>query len=323
MEYRKLISFGKNSFVVSLPKAWIKQNKLQKGDLIYIEESPTSLLLQPQHSKKKEEEKSIRIRIDGKSLRHIKREIISAYVTNHATIVLFGNEIKDRAREITPIIQSLMAVEVMEQTSKEIVARDFLNIGSVSTKTIVRKMDIIIRSMMDDCEQSFDGNTSESINYRDNDVNKLAFLMFRIVRYGLENPTYMMRKFNLQPLALANLWWLSFDLESLADEIKRVSRYMELIELDKEQQEAFKSVLRNVKQYYLDMMKAYYSNDIDAVHNVVNRKEGMINLCHEFYENFYVQQHTKKSKSRWLGFLTDRTRAAIGHINHIGRVLYQ
>jgi phosphate uptake regulator len=323
MEYRKLISFGKSSFVVSLPKAWIKQNKLQKGDLIYIEESSTSLLLQPRHSKKEREEKSIRISVDGKSIRHIKREIISAYVCNNSTITLVGNEIKNRSQEITPIIQGLMAVEVMEQTSKEIVARDFLNIGGVSTNTIIRKMDVIIRSMMEDCEQSFDVNSSESINYRDNDVNKLAFLMFRIVRYGLENPSYMVRKFDLDSLALANLWWLSFDLESLADEIKRVSRYMERIELDKEQQEAFKGVLRKVKKYYLDMMKAYYDKNVEAVHNVVNQKEEMIDICNEFYENFYVQQHTKKSKSRWLGFLTDRTRAAIGHINHIGRVLYQ
>ena len=51
MEYRKLISFGKSSFVVSLPKSWIKQNKLKKGDLIHFEDEGNNLVI-----KKKEEE---------------------------------------------------------------------------------------------------------------------------------------------------------------------------------------------------------------------------------------------------------------------------
>ena len=38
MEFRKLISFGKTSFVMSLPKGWVVKNKLKKGDLIALEE---------------------------------------------------------------------------------------------------------------------------------------------------------------------------------------------------------------------------------------------------------------------------------------------
>ena len=45
MDYRKLIAFGKNSFVISVPKQWIKQNKLNKGDLIYLDESGPNLIL--------------------------------------------------------------------------------------------------------------------------------------------------------------------------------------------------------------------------------------------------------------------------------------
>jgi phosphate uptake regulator len=34
VEFRRLIGFGKSSFVVSLPKNWIEKNKLVKGDLV-------------------------------------------------------------------------------------------------------------------------------------------------------------------------------------------------------------------------------------------------------------------------------------------------
>ncbi len=53
MEYRKLISFGKSSFVVSLPKSWVTQNKMKKGDLVYFEDSGVNLLI---NTRKKDNE---------------------------------------------------------------------------------------------------------------------------------------------------------------------------------------------------------------------------------------------------------------------------
>ena len=94
MEYRKLISFGKNSFVISLPKSWVRQNNLQKGVLIYVEEQENNLLLSL-GSKQETVEKVKEIPADGKSVRRLKREIISAYIKDYKTIVLFGEELKD------------------------------------------------------------------------------------------------------------------------------------------------------------------------------------------------------------------------------------
>ena len=36
MDKRKIIAFGTNSFVISLPKIWIKNNRLNKGDVVNI-----------------------------------------------------------------------------------------------------------------------------------------------------------------------------------------------------------------------------------------------------------------------------------------------
>ncbi|HEX54596.1 MAG TPA: AbrB/MazE/SpoVT family DNA-binding domain-containing protein, partial [Candidatus Altiarchaeales archaeon] len=38
MEYRKLQITGKSTFVISIPKEWIKRNNLRKGDILQIEE---------------------------------------------------------------------------------------------------------------------------------------------------------------------------------------------------------------------------------------------------------------------------------------------
>lgn len=316
MEYRKLISFGKSSFVISIPKSWIGKNKLKKGDLIYLEEKDADLILSPHSQNTEQKEKEITIEVDGKELKHIKREIIGAYIKNHKTIILTGNEIKDKAKEIQSVIQRLVALEVMEQTSKRIVAKDFLNLDDVSTKSILRKLDVIIRSMFEDCEKSFEEDNYESINYRDLDVNKLVFLMFRIVRFGQENTSYAFKKFDLSPVELSNLWWLSYDLESIADEIKRIARYLRQVSLDKHKQKEFIGLLREIKESYLNIMKAYYNKDIPLVHKVINQREDIISHCESFGGK-------DKQGGKMVGLLAERAKIAIVHINHIGRVFYQ
>src|SRR3989338_7121880 len=100
MEYRKLISFGKNSFVVSLPKAWVIQNKMKKGDLVYLEENGPSLVLSHKDQDKNNEESEKVILVDGKSFPWLGREVCSAYILNYRRIVLKGKEIKSKVKEL-------------------------------------------------------------------------------------------------------------------------------------------------------------------------------------------------------------------------------
>ncbi len=314
MGYRKLISFGKNSYVISLPKQWIKDCNLKKGDLIHVEESSDSLIVSPQSSEAKTEDKELTIYVDGKDIKQIKREIIGGYIRNNTTIILKGDSIKENAMVLQSVIQGLIALEVMEQTTKMIVAKDFLNIEGVSTKSVIRKMDIITRSMLSDCEKMFEEDNYENINYRDNDVNKLTFLIYRIVRFGLDNTFYMKKTFDLTPLNLLTLWGLAYDIESVADEAKRIARYLQRMSLNKKQQKEFLKILTEIRKSYLKMMKAFYDGDLVLVHEVFVRKSEIVKMCDEFY--------LKHRPVQWVGFLIERTKGAIGHISHIGRVIY-
>ena len=55
IESRKLIPFGKFSYVVSLPKKWVIKNKLSKGSDIFLKEETDGIMLTPKsHTTKKE-----------------------------------------------------------------------------------------------------------------------------------------------------------------------------------------------------------------------------------------------------------------------------
>src|SRR3989344_5298585 len=119
MEYRKLISFGKSSYVVSLPKSWVTQNNLKKGDLIYFEQQGGNLLVQPKENEVVDQ-KSIIITADGKNLLRIRRELNSAYIENYREITIKGRELKDKSEQILEFVRDLIALEVLEVDANKI-----------------------------------------------------------------------------------------------------------------------------------------------------------------------------------------------------------
>ena len=314
MEYRKLISFGKSSFVVSMPKAWVDKHKLKKGDILHLEENETSLIVMPKQMERIAEEKEIIINVDGKKIKQIQRELIPAYVNNYKTIILSGKEIKNKAKEIEPLIKDLIALEIMEQNASKITAKDFLNMNDISINNLVRKMDVITRAMIEDCETIFQEDVYENINHRDKDVNRLSYLIFRAVNYGLENQTYMIKQFKLNSKDLLRYHLLAFQIEVIADEARRFARHVRKTKLTKEKQKSLLGLLNRAKQNYLETMKAFYTNNSLLAHSLANLKKGLIEDC----SNFYLQNKNKEGVNDSI----TRLKRLIVTVHKVGRLVY-
>ena len=246
MEYRKLISFGKNSFVVSLPKPWVIQNKLKKGDLIYIEENGPGLVLSSKENQKENSEKTKVINIDGKSSGRLQREVNAAYILNNRRITLKGNELKRNIKRLQQTLQNLIALEVMEQTSDTIIAKDFLNMKKVSVDELLRKMDVVTRAMFTEARENFTKESYLNLSERDNDVNRLFFLLYRTILYNLDNPMSAVKNFKLTPAELLSYHFCAFYLEKVADEVRRTARYTHQIKVDENEKTKLKDFLAQV-----------------------------------------------------------------------------
>ena len=162
METRNLIKFGKNSYVLTLPSSWIKKNKLEKGDSIFIKPSSNGLIISPSLIDKVEGERRAVITTDGKDKGTVFREILAAYVNNSLVIEVKGESLRNESEDITSFLQSLMSLEIVEQTSDRIVVRDFLRFEDVSMSEIIKRVDNILRVMLRDCVGSFEEDFSLS-----------------------------------------------------------------------------------------------------------------------------------------------------------------
>ena len=314
MEYRKLISFGKNSFVISLPKSWVVQNKLKKGDLIYITENEYNLLLSKKELEKEEEEKEKVIPTDRKTLLTIAREVSSAYILNYRRIILKGVDIKTKIRELQGIIQNLIALEIMEQSTDSIVAKDFLNMDKVSLTELVRKMDVVTRIMIKDMTNIFVEDTYEQINDRDKDVNRLYFLLYRTVLYNLENPMKSIKNHKLNSIDLMRIQFVGFYIEAIADEARRTSRFARSLKLTAEKKKELENIFNRIHNYYLETMKAVYNHDSELALRLSEQKD-QIDKDIETIEKDVMKI---EGLSRVICRLTRMTSS----VHNLGRVLY-
>lgn len=315
MEYRKLISFGNNSFVISLPKSWVIQNKLKKGDLIHITEQSHDLILSGKDAEKEQVDKVKVITVDGKNLALVEREINSSYILNHRTIILKGEELRGNIRVFQTFFQNLIALEVMEQTPTSLVAKDFLNMSKVSVEELVHKMDIVTRAMFIESSEEFSTQNYENVNERDRDVNRLYFLLYRTVLYNMDNPLNALRHFKLKTVDLVNFLFSGYYLEGIADEVRRTARYASQLNINQPEKEALKRFLQHINEYYLETMKAFYAKNVDLALGISEHKKELNNELDTFEK--------KNQGVEFYGSTIGRMRRLISFIHSLGRIVYQ
>ncbi|MEM4242342.1 MAG: hypothetical protein QXM31_00375 [Candidatus Woesearchaeota archaeon] len=281
MHIRRLVKAGQTSHTVSLPKAWLEKNSLEKGATLYIhEKSDSELVITPVLAEQKPlKQKTVTINVDGKQPDTIQREISAAYLNNAGTIDLVGESITQNAKEIRRMIHDFVALEISEQSANRISAKDLLNLKEISVDKSIKRMDIITRTMLNDCRQTASGkDMSESVGLRDYDVNRLYFLLTRLLKSALSNPE-MASLLELEPARVLGKWMLVHYIEELADAVKVLCK--ECASLNASERKGITELIRQLEQDYLDVMKALHEGNRQLADDVARRRAGRMALCAE------------------------------------------
>ncbi|MBW2997643.1 hypothetical protein KY349_04860 [Candidatus Woesearchaeota archaeon] len=282
MDYRKIIEFGKSSYVVSLPKAWLVEKKLKKGDVIYVDQESDRLVIYPAERKKTRDIQKVTVDVTNMTRQEIRLNIISKYIRNFNEITIVSKNMKSKAKDVRNIIHDLMALEVVEENASKIVTRDFLNMEEISPLNLINKMDLITREMLIDAKNTFNEDKYDNIAERDSDVNRLSYLIFRTVKYLRKNPA-VAKKSGLGQNYLHAMWVAAVKIESIADQAKRVAKLMKRVDFSKQEYGEFYELFSTIEQYYMDAIDAFYKKDPDKAMNLVMQRKKLIKQCKDFY----------------------------------------
>jgi phosphate uptake regulator len=287
METRRLIKFGKNSYVVSLPKAWVEANRLRKGADIYLEEKPESVILFA--SQTRQPERVVRLSCEGKRLQDLQTEITSYYKAGHTTLIVEGRNLPEHIEAVRAFVHNLAGAEIVEQSRTRLVVKDLIDINQVALPTLVNRMDMMVRSMFQD---ALSGENAEPavLRDRDKDLNRLQFLVARIVRNILENPA-VGHQLNVTSVEAYTTDGIAKVLERIGDYLKRADG--DLLRGSPAARARLRSYLKEAYETYLLSMKCYYDGSGEKA---VRLHTDIVQLLSEFT----LRVHAAKEKDEVL-----------------------
>jgi len=286
METRKIIKFGNSSYVVSIPKAWADENKLKKGDFIFLEKNGNGeLVLIPKEKVDDEKGQEATINVEDKDIKTIEQEIRATYLNSYNTINIVG-DLSKKTNLIKKMLDSFIALEIVEQTASKMVIKDFLNLKEADVGNIINRMDVIVRSMFEDVKELLNkGNKKifDSIFEKDLDINKMHFLIRRVIKRGLTDKK-LAKIINLKDNEVLDVWWLGFNIEHVGDDLKKIARIIAGNKsIDKKKKEIMEiySILEN---NYIDSMRAWYKKDKKTANKIPMQYFNITDRCERLYK---------------------------------------
>ncbi len=185
METRKVQQTGGSSFIISLPKEWIRSHGVQKNDLLGIlTQSDGNLLITPK-IESREELKKKRIDIDEiKDSEFLFRLLIGTYIMGYSEIIISSSRkidslIRDTVANFTKIV---IGPEIVDETNNQLILKDLLNPKEMPFEITMRRMYILSENMHRDAIKALKTNNEElarDVIERDNDIDRLHWLIGR------------------------------------------------------------------------------------------------------------------------------------------------
>jgi phosphate uptake regulator len=259
METRKVLEMGGGTMLISLPKAWAKRNKLVRGGSVMVEEmSPRRLMVSPMTGRE-HDIKTVLIEYPKENPSYLTNDVTGAYLIGSNVIKIQGKQMitrEDRERMKTAI-RRLVGLEIMDEDSKSMTLQFLPEPSTLDHEKIVRRMGSLTQGMLRDTREALaseDGKMLALIAERDDEVDRLYFLLVRAIRTATIDPE-VAERYNLTPVECLDYRVLASFLESLGDTIAEFSgKSPELFELqgDKSVSSAFK-ILEEMEEVAIRM----------------------------------------------------------------------
>ncbi|MEM2027493.1 MAG: PhoU domain-containing protein [Candidatus Bathyarchaeia archaeon] len=278
MEIRKIQMTRGGTFFVTLPKDWAIRNGITRGTIVASMVTPDGkLIIDPKYNV----EPAPRT-IVIKPGPHLSREIISKYLLGYDIITI---EAKDR---ITPdqrdaIKQSssrLIGLEIIEENYSKIVMQCLLEPSALSPEKILRREHLIASGMCRDSVTALlEGDTqlAKNVIARDNEVDRLYFLLVRVLRTIVQNPS-LGEKLGMHPIDCLDYRLVASLVEAVADRSSQISEYavkFKGLKVEDNTSKALYDLYKAVHETYNDAVTAFISHNI-LIAESVREKESKI-----------------------------------------------
>jgi len=284
MELRKVQKTSGGTFFVCLPKEWAEKSGLSKSSVISVSESADGrLVLDAKYGVEYAPQVAV-----VKPSAFLNREIVGKYLLGYDIIRV---EAKDRIshedREQVKLASSrLIGLEIVEEDYPRIVMQTLLEPSAFPPEKILRREYSIASGMHRDAVSAFvdgDVHLAKNVIARDDEVNRLYFLLVRILRTVIQNPS-LSDKLGILPIECLDYRLTASLVESIGDQSVQIAGKTMRLKEKKLAKDVSHAILRFHKlafEAHENALTALFTRDVALAESVRTMRENVSNVFHE------------------------------------------
>lgn len=275
-ELRKVQRTPIGTFFVCLPKSWVECCGLERGSIVSLSETDGGKVV---IDSKYGVESSPRTVILRPEL-HLGREITGNYLLGFDIMQVEAKERVDFdvRGTVKNTVSRLAGLEIVEESSSVIVLQCLLEPSGFPPEKILRRGYAIVAGMHRDVVKAFvesDGQLARNVMARDDESNRLYFLLVRILRTIIQNPS-LSEKLGVSPIECLDYRLAASLVEAIRDECVCVAmKTIELkgVKLEKELGRLFISFQKICFEAHEKALTTFLAGDIDLAERVRGMRE--------------------------------------------------
>jgi len=302
MDIRKVQLTGGSSYVLTLPKEWVRSLNIKKNDSLGLITQPDGTLVVTTRTTEARPQRNKEIKVEEvKEPTHLFRMLIGAYIMGYSTITLRSSgRMPAQARDtVVKFAQMTIGPEVMEESASAITVKDLLNPAEMPFDKTIRRMHILVRTMHEDAFTSMekrDRALAEDVLRRDSDINRLNWLAARQHSIMLADTT-LARRMGISLEDAVHYFLIARILERIGDHGVRISRGV-LQLMEKRLEKDIQSLLEQANAESIELLNAslegWFRRDIRFANQSLDGLPSLLAKCDHINQ---AAQHVKSTYS--------------------------
>jgi phosphate uptake regulator len=302
MEQRKIMSLGRSSLVVSLPKNWAKLNELKRGDVVSLAiQRDRSLVVFPGVGGKKwSREITLHISPNERDVM-IVRSIIGCYLNGYSGIRLVSEKVFpiNQQKAIRHIVR-ILYMRIMEADARSMYIVTLIDESKASVMSGIQRMHNIAYSMCKDVLSSLkdqDENIAKSVYSLDDDVDHFSFFILRLLRKAALDPS-LANQLGLEPIECLDLQTTVHRIEQVADNANNIAKHIimlngEGLKISNPLIELMLTAGNSAIESYNKAVEAFFSQDTESSDEIIEKQKSIEKLDREIASWAFL--HEKKN----------------------------